>query len=338
VSTSSDLEQALSDLDAKGDRPLRPVLHSRDGTLVTIAFLGPDLKPVWAGALIRGSEVRFVGPAPPPSGHAEFHQLSGPSARLVDLFAEAGRLYLERTEEVDEKVADLQRRGREVPLDEIWALQRRTGTIRMQIGRALVAVAECEGALAETFPETARALPTVRTELARVRDMAANVQQSVSDFVLLRQAGESNRLADTTNELSKTSNRIAALANISNIRMLGITYVALVLAIISAVILIPNTAATILGMPSAAWVNGWVVSGVLAVLAMIPIVVVFTRPWIRRMLREFRTFEAPTTEGLAGLREISPEAAAEERPGAGDRPAPAAGAERTGASVHGNPR
>jgi hypothetical protein len=311
VSAAAELAPALAALGVKADRPHRPVIRGRNGTLVTLGLLDPSLKIVWAGVWIHDSEVRFLGPTPPPSGHAEFHKLSGPSARLVDLFAEAARVYLERTEEVDERVAGLQRRGREVPLAEVWALQRRTGAIRLQIGRALVAVAETEEALAESLPDAARALPSVRQELGRVRDMAANVQQSVSDFLLLRQADEANRLAETTNELTKISNRITALANISNIRMLGISYIALVLAIVSAVVLIPNTAATILGMPTAAWVNGYVVAIVLAVLTAIPLAVVFTRGWVREMLRGFRSFEAPTTEGLAGLREISPEEAAE---------------------------
>jgi hypothetical protein len=88
--------------------------------------------------------------------------------------------------------------------------------------------------------------------------------------------------------------------------MLGIAYVALILALVSAVVLIPTTAATILGMPSAGWVPGLWVDVILVVLAIVPIAVVFSRPWVKGVLRSLGSVEARTREGLRDLPEISP--------------------------------
>jgi hypothetical protein len=303
------------------DAPRRPVVRSKGNTLVTFGLVQRTGAVEWVGVWIHGRNLDFVGPEPPPSGHAEPQGLSGTSARVVDLVAEAARVYLERVEELDEALAELQLRGDKAALNEIWILQRKTAHLRGHISRALVAAAELSNAHSKEFPNLDKAFPTVSAELERVHGLAEAVRQGLSDLILLRNAERSNELSDMTNELSRTSNRIAALANISNIRMLGITYIALLLALIGAVVLIPNTGATILGMPSAAWVPGIWVDFILIVLAVIPIVVVFTRGWVRILLRGMMGFEGKAAEGVRDLPEISPDAAADESPATGHPPA-----------------
>lgn len=286
------------------------MVHGPHGTLILVDL--PDAREVShpAGVVITKSAVRFLGPAPPVSGLALHRGLTGSTARIADLFSEASRLFLERVEEADLALADLQRRGRESPLQEIWGLARRTAAIRAHIDRAIVAFEECGGASAPAFPGLEDAADSVRAELERVQELAATVRQGQSDLILLRNAEEANRIGDAANELSRLSNRIAALANISNIRMLGLTYVALVLGLVSAVVLIPNTAATILGMPSAGWVPGVWVDVLIVALAVVPITIVFSRPWVRALLKGLSSYEGRTTEGLEDLPEVSPESAA----------------------------
>jgi hypothetical protein len=134
--------------------------------------------------------------------------------------------------------------------------------------------------------------------------LSNGIAQGVRDLVSIRNAVESNRLAESANRLGEVSNRVAALANTSNLRMLGVAYIALVLALVSAVVLIPNTAATILGVPGAAWVPGiWIVI-ILVVLAVVPIAIVFSRPWVLRTLRGLPAFEVRSGEGLEDLPEV----------------------------------
>jgi len=87
---------------------------------------------------------------------------------------------------------------------------------------------------------------------------------------------------------------------------LGFGLVAFVLALVSVVVLIPNTGATILGMPSAAWVPGVWVDGILIALAILPLALVFSRPWVRQVLAGLGSFEARTQEGLTDLPEVRP--------------------------------
>jgi hypothetical protein len=181
------------------------------------------------------------------------------------------------------------------------------------IGRALVVSAEATGPSAKRFPQSEPALEAADREVGRVRDLAVSVQQGLSDLILLRNAEQGNRIAEFANELARTSNRIAALANISNIRMLGLTYIALLLGLVSAVVLIPNTAATVLGMPSASWVPGYWVDVSLVVLGVGSFLAVFTRPWVRRLLRDLGPSEQRAGEGLLDL----PEVPAEPEPGLG---------------------
>jgi hypothetical protein len=286
------------------ETPRHPVIHGRAGTLIVLGVPGEGSAIEWFGVFVGREKVDFFGPPLPTNGPSTAAGLSGDSARLYDLFFSVAHRYLERLEDIDERLAEAQRRGRQVPLAHVWALQRETAQVRAQVGRAVVAFLECQGPLGESFPKFVKSAAPIEGELDRARGYAANVQQSLSDLILLRNAEEANRIAESANELSKTSNRIAALANISNIRMLGITYVALLLGLVSAVVLIPNTAATILGMPSAAWVPGLWVDLLMVVLAIIPIAIVFSRPWVRVMLRALSESEVRITEGIADLPEL----------------------------------
>jgi len=304
------LGEALRALGRGPDEVARhPVMHGPAGTLLSWGLPREGSVPEWVGVWIEGGRATFLGGVSAPARTSAGHQLEGDAARLVDLLAEAIRQYLERVEECDARLADLQRRGRTAPARELWELQRATATLRGLLGRTLVVATEAAGPFADAFPGADRALPSILQEVERVREVALTVQQSLSDLVLLRNSEESNRIAETANRLSAFSNRIAVLTNISNIRMLGITYIALLLGLVSAVVLIPNTAATILGMPSAAWVPGLWVDGILLGLAVVPIALVFTRPWVLRMLRDLRESEGHTAEGVGGLPEI-PESAA----------------------------
>ncbi len=298
------------------DPPKRPILHGPAGTLVTFGLPSAAGTMEWAGVWISPSGPRFLQTAPPVPGPAAAHGLSGASAELFDTFLTASRVYLERVEEVDAQLATTQEAGRAVPLAEVWKLHRRLAVIRAHIGRALVGLTECGSRFSDVFPSFGSAMTAATGELIRVQELAQSVQQALSDLILLRNAEESNRIAEAANELNRVSNRIASLANTSNIRMLGITYVALLLGLVSAVVLIPNTGGTILGMPSAAWVPGWWVDAVLVILAVVPLVLVFTRPWVKVMIRDLREYELRVAEGVRDLPEMTPEGAPEASPAA----------------------
>jgi hypothetical protein len=304
----SSIPEALEALGRPRDEvPRRPVIHGETASLLTLASINSKRQTGYIGIWVARDGVRFLGP--PPASHAvsAAHRLKGDTATLFDLFAETTRGLLERVEEIDAELATLQQRGRTVPLTEVWALQRRIAGLRAMVGRSIVAAAECEGPLAGSFPGLSASIPTLVSQLRGVQELAANVQQSLSDLILLRNAEESNRIAVAANQLSLTSNRIAALANTSNIRMLGITYIALLLGLVSAVVLIPNTGATILGMPSAGWVPGLWVDAILVILAIVPLLLVFSRRWVLDLLQGLSSSELRTSEGLGDLPELSAE-------------------------------
>jgi hypothetical protein len=296
-----------------GRLPRPPVLHRTYGTLLSFSMPTADGSSAIEAVWIRSDGVRFYGPAGLQPGPSIGHGLTGTSAELFDRWVEAVRAFLEAIEEVDTQLSELEGRGPNIPTEEVWRLSRTTARLNAQIGRAVVAGAECAGPLSASFPKFADAFPSLLGELQRVQGLAGSVQQALSDLILLENARQSNRIAETANELSKGSNRIAQLANISNIRMLGITYIALLLGLVSAAVLIPNTAATILGMPSAAWVPGPWVDVVLVVLGLLPIVLIFSRPWVVAMLRTLAASEGRVTEGVGDL---------PERPLSGERPRP----------------
>ncbi len=289
---------------APQDPPARAVLHGAAGSFLSLGIIDDQHRVVFHGVWIDPQGVRFLGPPVTSHDVSAAHHLTGTTAALFDLFAETVRNLLERIEEVDTQLAALQQRGRGVPLAEVWALQRRVAGLRALAGRAVVVAAECEGPLSSAFPGFAQALPSMLSQMRGVQELAGSVQQSLSDLILLRNAEESNRIAEAANELSRTSNRIAALANTSNIRMLGITYIALILGLISAVVLIPNTGATILGMPSAAWVPGFWVDVILIVLGVVPLLLVFSRRWVIDLLRGLVSSEVRVAEGISDLPEL----------------------------------
>lgn len=298
----------------ESDVPRHPVLHGNGETLVTFGRPKPDGGIEWSGIWISVSGVQFLGVETDGRGPSRSHRLSGPAAQLFDLIVDVARVYLERIEELDQQLSEAQQRGRMVPLPDVWRLQRRTALLRAQIGRSLVALAELSGPFGTVFPGLSPARPSLEAELGRVQQLCANLQQALSDLILLRNAEESNRIAELANQLSRTSNRIAALANTSNIRMLGLTYIALFLGLVSAVVLFPNTAATILGMPSAAWVPGLLVDAALIGAAALPLLVVLSSRWVRTMLRGLPEYEERASEGVADLPELPAEPPATDPP------------------------
>lgn len=282
----------------------RPVLRTADATLITLATLDPNGTAVWHGLWIDARGARMLGPSVPPSLIADRAKVAPATIVLVDLVQAAYRSYIEWLEALGERVDALEGRPDPAPLAELGALLHALAGARKQIVRLEVLVAELDSPVGRSFPGIDAFLAELRSEVAHVTGVAAGQAQAVRDLVAIRNAVEANRLAAAANQLGSVSNQIAALANTSNLRMLGVAYVALVLALVSVVVLIPNTAATILGMPSAAWVPGLWVDGILILLAIVPMVVVFTRPWVWRTLRGLPSYERRTAEGLADLPEV----------------------------------
>ncbi|HTZ61238.1 MAG TPA: hypothetical protein VMC82_01130 [Thermoplasmata archaeon] len=292
----------------------RPVLRSADATLITLATFDPDGAPIWHGLWIDAGGVRALGPDVGPSLVPGRERLAAPTLRLVDLVHAAYRTYIERLESLGERIDALEGKPDPAPLPELGSLLHALAGARKQIVRLEVLVAELDGPLGEGFPGLPGFLPEFRSTATHVDQVAQGQAQAVRDLVAIRNAVESNQLAAAANRLGEVSNGIAALANTSNVRMLGVAYVALVIALVSVVVLIPNTGATILGMPSAAWVPGVWVDVILVVLAIVPLVLVFTRPWVRQTFRALPSFESRTAEGLSDLPEVGPDATASDRP------------------------
>jgi len=297
--------------------PRRPVLRHGAAVLVTLATIGPDGRPSWHGLWVEGRSVRPLGAPVPPSTLAARATASEAARPLVDLLEASSLSILERVEELGGRVDALEAATEPAPIAELSEVQRGLARVRKHLFRLELLLAELGGPLGGEFPGIAPAVAELSGGLARTAELASGLQQALRDLTGLRAAVEANRLAEAANALGRTSNGIAALANTSNLRMLGVAYVALALAIVSVVVLIPNTAATILGMPSAAWVPGLWVDVLLIVLAVVPVVVVFSRPWVRRMLSGWGTYERRSAEGLTDLPELSPAAA--ERPSEAER-------------------
>lgn len=293
--------------------PHRSVLRHRDATLVTLATLDGQGHVAWHGLLLSPGSVRSVGEALPQSLLASSSHLTGPTEAIVDLVQAAYRSYSERLEEVGSRADNLEGRAEVPSIAELRSLNQALTGIRKHISRTSLLVAGLEGPLGANFPDLATPLTAMRAEVAQLEGLSAELAQVVRDLLSLRNAVESNRLAEAANDLGRVSNQIAALANTSNVRMLGVAYLAFVLALISAVVLIPNTGATILGMPTAAWVPGFWVDTVLAILAVVPIVVVFSRRWVLRLLRGMGEYEVRSSEGISDLPELRPQAAARPR-------------------------
>jgi hypothetical protein len=245
----------------------------------------------------------------PASSLASRASASEPARPLVDLLEASSVSLLEALEGIGGRLDLLEAAAEPPSIVELSELQRRLARVRKHLFRLELLVAELGGPLGGQFPGIAATVGELSMGLSRTAELTAGLQQAARDLTALRVAAESNRLADAANALGRTSNGIAALANTSNLRMLGVAYVALALALISAVVLIPNTAATILGMPSAAWVPGIWVDVALVALAVVPIAVVFSRPWVRRMFAGWSAYERRSAEGLADLPEVSVAAA-----------------------------
>ena len=227
-----------------------------------------------------------------------------PTAALLDLLQAAYRSYVDWLEVLGGRLDTLEGRPDPAPLAELGSLLHAIAGVRKHIERLTVLETDLGGPLGAAFPGLAPQLPVIRSEVMHVESLSTGIAQGVRDLVAIRNAVEANRLAESANRLGEVSNRIAALANTSNLRMLGVAYIALVLALVSAVVLIPNTAATILGIPGAAWVPGiWIVV-ILVVLAVVPLAVVFTRPWVIAALRALSASEVRTGEGLSDLPEV----------------------------------
>lgn len=282
------------------------VLEGNDALLVLLATFENGGTATWHGLLLRDGAVRPVGVPVAASEHGRSSTLAEPARRMVDLVVAASVSYAERFDDLAGRLDELESRAELPPVDELARLQRGLHLANKHLGRLERLLAELAGPLGTRFRGAERAVATLAGEVARTREISTAVLQAARDLGSLRAAVEANRLAAAANELGRTSNAIAALANNSNVRMLGIAYVGLVIALVSVVVLIPNTAATIFGMPSAAWVPGPYVDLTLVVLALVPFLVVFTRPWVRRMLASSRAFEARSGEGLSDLPEVSP--------------------------------
>jgi Mg2+ and Co2+ transporter CorA len=293
------------------------VLRRHGSALLTLASFEPDGRVTWHGLWCEGNQVRVHGPALPRSLRSEDLGLPESSAALADLAEAAVRSYIERLERLAAELDSLESQPGGTPLPELARLNREVAAVRRHLGRASMLFAELAGPLGTVFPRLGEFLPDLRTGVAQNEELVNEVAQRARDIAALRTATEANRLAESANELGRVSNKIAALANTSNVRMLGVAYIALALGLVSAVVLIPNTAATILGMPSAAWVPGLWVDVALVLLAAVPIGLVFSRPWVRRMLRGWRDYEERSAEGVADIPEVSPSVAA--KPPAAER-------------------
>ncbi len=240
----------------------------------------------------------------PPSLLAHDAKLAPVTTALLDLVGAAYRSYIDWLEVLGGRLDTLEAKPDPAPLPELGALLHAIAGVRKHIERLTVLATDLGGPLGTSFPGLAAQVPVVRSQVVHLDGLSSGIAQGVRDLVAIRNAMEANRLAEAANRLGDTSNRIAALANTSNLRMLGVAYIALILALVSAVVLIPNTAATILGVPGAAWVPGiWIVI-ILVVLAVIPIAVVFSRPWVLAALRGLASSELRTGEGLGDLPEV----------------------------------
>ena len=303
VSTLAEAIAALGHSGLTSSR--RPVWRTATASLLTVATLDRDGAAEWHGIWIDAKGVRPLGPEVSPSLLVEGSKASPAIIAVVDLMQAAYRSYVEWLESLGGRLDALEAKPDPAPLPELGALLHALAGVRKHIVRLEVLVAELDGALGARFPGLEMYLPPVRSEVSHLDELSSGLAQGVRDLVAIRNAVEANQLAGAANRLGEVSNRIATLANTSNLRMLGVAYIALVLALVSVVVLIPNTAATILGMPSAAWVPGLWVDLILFGLALIPIVVVFSRPWVWNTLRGLPTSENRTAEGLSDLPEVA---------------------------------
>ncbi len=284
----------------------RPVLRGASATLLTLATLDATGAPTWHGLWIDAKGFRALG-APVPPSTLVGTSTAPATVALISLVQEANRAYVQRLEAIGGRLDALEGKPDPAPLSELGAMLHALAGARKHIVRLEILVAELEGELGRQFPGVDSYVATARSEVDHLDELSSGLAQAVRDLVAIRNAVEANRLAAAANRIGEASNRIAALANTSNLRMLGVAYIALAIALVSVVVLIPNTAATILGMPSAGWVPGLWVDVILVVLAVVPLAVVFSRPWVRHTLGALAVSERRSAEGIADLPEVPPE-------------------------------
>lgn len=291
-------------------RPSPVVIRRRAGILVTLGTVDTEFKVHPVGFFFNSEQgttavVDPHGPVRPPPGPSEAHAMSGPGALVIDALVELARNFLSRVETVDSEVGKLEEDPLNAPLEVVVRLKRRAGLLRSEVGRALTALAELQEPWVDPhLPGFPAALAPVETEFLRIRDLVGQTQTALTDLIVLRQADTGNRLAALANHLNEVNNRIAELANISNVRMLGLSYITLILAIAAAINIFPNTAATILGMPTAGWVPGIVVVLVLVITTAVPLYWVLTQRWVRTIFRSMKDYETKVQEGIRDIPEL----------------------------------
>ena len=237
----------------------------------------------------------------------ELHLPPG-SAQVFDAFVHLSRNALERIEDVDRGLAELEKDPLHAPPLKVMELKRKVASVREELGRGITALADLSERRLLPVPEVAVGpFRSLEQELLRLREMTSSTQLSLSDLFLIRQTELANQLQTMANRMTAVSNRIAQLANISNIRMLGLSYVTLILSVVATVILFPNTAATILGMPSAANIDPMIVWMVLIGSATAPIAWFVSQKWIRDLFKGMVRYEARVEEGMTDLPERLPE-------------------------------
>jgi hypothetical protein len=294
--------------------PRNVVTRRPNGIVIALGIFGPRGALQWQGLWLAGGEVRPLGETPPRSVRSTASQLSGSTALLVDLVEYAWANYTEHLVGLDERIASWPTSAMSIPIAAIESASREVAEGRRRVIRLVSLVSQLGESLGSAFPEIGPILPEIRSEATRQEALCTEIQSVLRDVILLRASQDGNRISESAVELGRISNQISALANTSNIRMLGIAYLALVIALIGAVVLIPNTTATILGMPSASWVPGFWVVVILAATSVVPIVIVFTRPWVLSLMRGLGGFERTSREGMQDLPEVSLDAAASTAP------------------------
>src|SRR5690349_135484 len=137
------LSEALKEIGhSEGAHTRSPVLRTSKGTLITFGRFSEGKAIVWVGVRIGPAGAELVGDPPRSTGHGAMMGLSGAAATLVDLFLDATRTYLERVEQLDAEIADVQSKGPDVPLASVWHLREHSAKLRAHVDRALVAAAE----------------------------------------------------------------------------------------------------------------------------------------------------------------------------------------------------
>lgn len=311
-SVPQNVPEAYRSLGLPPDKRPSHVITRRHGmVMIHVGSVTEEFAPQELAIWSNGSVLRVLTPKgefQPEVTPSTEYRLTGPAAVTFDLFVHISRRLMERVEDVDRELGEIEKDPLHALPTTVLGLKRRLGVVRAELGRAITGLAEVQEGRIVTTPEgPPAAYATVEQELIRLRDMIAATQSGLTDIFMIRQTDQANQLQLVSNRMAQVANRIAELSNVSNIRMLGLSYVTLILAVVATVILFPNTAATILGMPSAAGVPTIVVYMVLVGTAVAPIAWFMSQEWIRELFRGMSRYEARVTEGLGDLPERIPE-------------------------------